>query len=242
MKNSFIFRKLIISVIAVLLLLYFMINTTSTKLVFIPFLICSLSMIGKSVAQIFGREKVAEIFQRLFVIGFLLFFMGFLLVVCYISIRDKNYSMLIFSIPFWIVGIILFRNKLLNRKSQKHRGSGIDFRIVISVALVVIVLFAGVFLIVLGINRIDTGLIFTGAFFAFGAFTFVLAALMIMGYLDRFKIDVFGLYVGVLFVVIGIGFTILISTKKTFGLWILIPVLMAGGGVLQIVKCLRNRK
>lgn len=241
MKNSMTIRKLITSVVTTVLLLFFMINTSSNKLIFIPFLICSISMVGKCVAQLLKQDKAAVIFQKLFVLGFLLFVVGFLIVACYVSIRDKNYSLLIFSIPFWLVAFFLFKNKFLKKKPREERENGIDFRIVISGTLVTIALLAGVFLIILGFKRVDTGLIFAGAFFAFGAFSFVMAALMLKGCFEKFRIDIFGLYVGIFFVVFGLGITLFVLQTQNFGLWILIPVLMAVAGAAQIIKCLRNR-
>ena len=55
------------------------------------------------------------------------------------------------------------------------------------------------------------------------------------------RIDIFGLYVGIFFVVFGLGITLFVLQTQNFGLWILIPVLMAVAGVAQIIKCLRNR-
>ena len=48
-----------------------------------------------------------------------------------------------------------------------------------------------------------------------------------------------GLYIGILFVAIGIGIIAMIYRQK-FGLWIVIPVLMIGAGVVQIVKCIKR--
>lgn len=242
MKNSLAIKKLITAAAATIILLYFMVNTTNHKIIFIPFLICSISMVGKSAAQIMHREKAAVFFQKFFILGFLLFLVGFLAVVCYISIRDKNHSLLICSIPFWFAGIYILRRRFLYKKEMNSKAHRIDFQIVISAILVVLALLSGIILIILGIKRLDTVLIFAGAFFVFGSLTFVLAALMVMGYLDRFKIDVFGLYVGVLFTAIGIGFTVFIFSKQIYKLWLLIPVLMAVAGIIQVVKCLRNRK
>lgn len=55
------------------------------------------------------------------------------------------------------------------------------------------------------------------------------------------RIDIFGLYVGIFFVVFGLGITLFVLQTQNFGLWILIPVLMAVAGAAQIIKCLRNR-
>ena len=54
---------------------------------------------------------------------------------------------------------------------------------------------------------------------------------------------------GIVIVVIGAGFLVLkyvesyslIETVKAFGLWMIIPILMILAGVLQIIKCVRNR-
>ena len=82
-------------------------------------------------------------------------------------------------------------------------------------------------------------LLFAGGFFTFGAFTFVMAALTVRGYFERCKVDVLGLYIGILFVAIGIGIIAMIYRQK-FGLWITIPILMIGAGVVQIVKCIKR--
>ena len=61
MFNSGYTGKLISSVFITGLLTYVMFNTTSPKIVFVPFLICAVSMALKTVGQIFEKEgmKVA---------------------------------------------------------------------------------------------------------------------------------------------------------------------------------------
>lgn len=250
MKKSLATRNLITSLFVTVSLLYFMIKSPSPKIIFIPFLICSLSMAGRSIARILNKEKMEFVFGKLFVLGFLIFFVGFLIVAGYTSIRDKNYSLLIFSIPFWLVGIFLIRNRLLNKKEKKNGESFFTFAFIISTLLVVIALLAGIFLLVLGVKNADFGLIFGGVIFTFGSFAFVLAALTIQGCFDKVKIDVLGLYAGIVVAVIGIGFIVLkfretyslVETIRPFGLWIIIPVLMTVVGVYQIIKCIRNKK
>lgn len=250
MKNSLSARNLVSSTLITVMLIYFMTKTPSPKIVFLPFLVCSISMAGKSIAQLLNKKKCVMIFHKLFIIGFLLFWTGGLIAACYISIRDKTYSMLVFLLPFWLVGIYWIKNKLLNKRNRKNGESVFAFGIVINIALVTILLLAGIILLILGIKDLDAGLIFAGVFFSFGAFTFVLAVLTIHGYLDKMKIDVLGMYIGILFVVIGIGFIALkyrelgslLEMIRFFGLWIIIPIMMTAAGVIQIVKCLRNRK
>ena len=80
MKNKSIYlRKLVTSVFATILLIYFMIKTTSPKIIFVPFLICGISMIGKSVCLHMDKKKYANIFNTAFIISFLLFWFGLII-------------------------------------------------------------------------------------------------------------------------------------------------------------------
>ena len=54
----------------------------------------------------------ARLCDRLFAAGFFIFWFGFLAVAGYISIRDNQLSMLLFSIPFWLVGFIFAKKRL----------------------------------------------------------------------------------------------------------------------------------
>lgn len=154
-----------------------------------------------------------------------------------------------FLIPFCIVGILLIKNKLLDKKRKKSEESFFIFAFIISTLLVVIALLAGIFLLVLGIKEGEYGFLFGGVIFTFGSLAFVLAGLTLKGCFDKFKIDVLGLYAGAVIAMIGLGFLLLkyresyslIETVKSFGLWIAVPIMMTAVGVFQVVKCLKNR-
>lgn len=250
MKKNIYTSKLISSVFITMILFYFMVKTTSPKVIFIPFLLSGVSMVGKNVALILDKKKYAIIFAKLFIVGFLIFWFGFLTVAGYRSVRDKNYSMLIFALPFWLVGIYLVKKKLLNTESKDSTKSRIDFGIMISAVLVIAALLAGVILFIVGIVEFNEGMIFAGAFFTFGSFTFVIAALTVKGVFDKSNIDVLGMYIGVLLTAIGVGTVVLkygqvhtlTGTFQAFGFWILIPIVLVAAGTLQIVKCLKNRR
>lgn len=196
MKKGLATKKLITSIMVTVTLLYFMAKSPSPKIIFIPFLVCSISLAGKSIAQMLDRKKLEFIFGKVFVLGFLLFFVGFLIFAGYTSIRDRNYSLLVFSIPFWIMGIFLIKNRLLNKPGKKNGESVLTFAIVISALLVVLALLAGIFLLVLGFKDSNMVLVFGGVIFTFGSLAFVLAALTMKGCFDKIKIDVLGLYAG----------------------------------------------
>ena len=250
MRNRLPIPNLISSIGVTMVLLHLMIKSPSPKIIFVPFIICSSSMIGMSVAKIINKEKLQVVFHKLFVLGFLMFFVGFFIVANYINIRDKNYTMLIFSIPFWLAGIYMIKNKLSNKMARQSGGIGVVFPIVMSVLLVFIVLLEGVFLLFTGIKNGELAIIFFGMFFTMGAFAFVLAVLTLRGCFDKLKVDVLGLYVGVVLVIIGSGFIGLkfaetysvLETIEAFGVWMIIPILMITVGIFQVIKCLSENK
>ena len=243
MNNNFNSKKLITSIFITVLLLYFIFKTPglNSKIIFVPFWICSITMVGKQMALLLGKRKLTVIFSKLYTIGFLLFLFGFLSVAVFLSIRDENYNTLLLTLPFWIVGIYIVKRSLLNNQTSKNGKMPIHMGIIISIILVLVTLIAGIMLLVQGVMTSDIKLLFAGGFFPFGAFTFVLAALTVKGYFEHCKIDVLGLYIGILFVAIGVGIIAMIYQQR-FGLWIAIPVLMIGAGVVQIIKCIRNEK
>ena len=241
MKRKSPIGNLTASVCATGILLYVMGKTTSPKIILLPFLICALSMAGKSIAQMLHKDKLAVVFHKCFVAGFLLFWFGFLAVAGYIAIRDRQYSLLFLIVPFSAVGFFVTKNKLLGKKS-KQNGSPFRFAHVMSTILVSLALLAGILLLVLGIHRGQAALAFMGVFFLVGGGAFVMGTLAVRGVFDNAKIDVMGLYVGAVFVLLGIGFTIMIlSLAESAGFWLLIPLLMTAAGVLQIIKCVKKK-
>lgn len=102
--------------------------------------------------------------------------------------------------------------------------------------------------ILIGTNG-NNFLIFMGSFFTFGSLLFVLTYLQGKGFLDKFKIDIIRLYIGLLFFMIGIGIILLqngmtmslLETIKSLKLWILIPIMFIVVGISQIIICINDR-
>lgn len=241
MNNNFNIKKLSTSLFVIALLLYFMIKTPSlnSKIIFIPFIICAITMVGKNVALLCGKKNLAVTFSKLFVIVFLLFWFGFLGEAAFVCIRDRNYNMLVFTLPFWLAGIFVVYGRFFKNQSEKKRRIQIPTGIIVGSILVLVTLSTGIMILIQGVKNADWKLLFAGGFFTFGAFTFVLAALTVKGCFKNCKVDILGLYIGILFVVIGIGVIAMIYNQR-FGLWIAIPVLMIGAGVVQIIKCIKK--
>ena len=104
--------KLIRSLLITLLLVLFYINTSNGKVILIPFIICSISLVLKDLCIMLNKEKFIKYFNKLYVVGFFIFWFGFLSYFSYLSIINKEYLMLLFSIPFWLIGIVIFRKKI----------------------------------------------------------------------------------------------------------------------------------
>ena len=73
-----------------------------------------------------------------------------------------------------------------------------------------------------------------------------MATLYITGIFDNIKINILGLYIGIVVLIIGIGIILfqygttasLIETVKLMGLWVVIPIMFIIIGIFQIIKCL----
>ena len=231
--------KLTTAIFATLLLIYFMMNTTNSKLILLPFLICSVTMVGKQVALLLGKYKIADFLSKVFAVGFFVFWFGFLILAAYICLRDKQYGMLLYSGIFWIVGIIFAKSKLFGNKTSKAKIGIPPWGAALLIVSLIVLLVVGIGLLLEGILEKEFGLFFMGSFFFFGALTFVLGALNIKGCFDKCKIDILGFYVGIFFVLCGSGIIVMVCQQQ-FGAWVIIPVLMIFAGIIQIVKCIKN--
>lgn len=89
-------------------------------------------------------------------------------------------------------------------------------------------------------------LIYFGAFFFLGGMVFVIAYLSIKGVFDKLRINILGLYIGIVFFIIGIGLIFLqlgatssfIEVIKSMVFWVLIPIMFIVIGFFQIIKCI----
>ncbi len=116
MKNAVITRRLIRVVIALIILVYFVVRTTSLKIIFAPFIVCCVASIGKNLGMLFNKKELALFFDKFFKVVFFLSWFTFLIAVCYIAIRDENYQIILFTLPFWVGGLFFAKRKLLNKK------------------------------------------------------------------------------------------------------------------------------
>lgn len=250
MFNSGYTGKLISSLFTTGLLVYIMLNTTSPKIVFVPFLICAVSMALKTVGQIFDKEGMIFFFDKLFKGGFFLYGFGFLTFFDYLALKDKQYGLLVYSLLFWAVLFFVFKRIFFNSNREAEKPPKFNIAKIAAAGLVIISLLAGVALLILGIARKEAGIIFAGAFFALVSSVFILFHLSASGFFKKIKTDLLGLYIGIVSALVGMGipivkFTEVLSVKgtiKSFGVWIFVPIILFTAGIFQIIKTLRNRK
>ena len=182
-----------------------------------------------------------NLFHKIFTIIFFLFWFGFLIFAAYICLRDENYGMLLYSGLFLIAGIVFAKKKLFNTNKKKNKIGIPPFGMVLLVISWITLLVSGVGLLIQGFLQKEFGLLFMGFFFFFGAIAFLLGILTFKGFFDNCKIDILGLYVGVFFVLCGGGFGAMII-QQGFNPLVIIPGIMVLAGVVQIVKCFKNKR
>lgn len=109
---------IIVAVVFIAICIWFMITAKNNyiKIIFIPFLICGIAVmvsgflnvlriLNKKPAEKIKIKKMLSLSKKVYLIGFSIFWFGFLIVFDVFMILQRNVSMLIFSLVFWVVGI-----------------------------------------------------------------------------------------------------------------------------------------
>ena len=336
MKRTVFINSIIRSIFIFLFLVFIFIKNKQlySRLFIFPFILLIACYIIKDICNLFNKTKISKLFQKLSILIFSLFAIIFVIMYSYTCIKNKQYFILIFTIPFWIFFIYLVCKYLLGiKKSSKHndKSTKFNFKIMVSCFLVVSVLLIGIVslffgikgtydtnektknyiltngyykdyeiydsdevggsnityrliyvytvdgeeyslktdygsgiipdvnserkikydpdnpseALFVGINK-DSILIYFGTFFVLGGMVFVLSFLYILGVFDKTKINVLGLYIGIVCIILGIGIiTIqfgegasLMSVIKQMRFWILVPIIFIATGIFQVIKCL----
>lgn len=112
--------KLIVElvIIILLLLLISVVNDIIFTILFFPFIICMSGDIVKNIFILKGENVNYMIFKKIYFIGIFAFLFSFLIVFIMAAISNKNYSLLIGFIPFWLFVVILLKNKFLGKDNK----------------------------------------------------------------------------------------------------------------------------
>lgn len=155
LRKDLITSRLIYYIIVSIILIDIYIKTPNGKLILFPFMICSFALTIKYMFMLFDKDKYVKIFNKIYSFRFLLFMFCFLIFWCYRCIVDKQYSMLVFLIPFWMAGDIIikrFRNNTEIKESSKKQSKKLI--LYFPIVLVGTCLISGILILVFGI--IDT--------------------------------------------------------------------------------------
>lgn len=95
-----------IIIILVLFLIFFR-SLGIAKVMVVPFIFGGFFLMGKDICLLMNRAKYAHVFQKLFLISFLVFWFGTLEFWSYLVIRQNHYFLLLFTIPFLLIGIFI---------------------------------------------------------------------------------------------------------------------------------------
>lgn len=83
-------------------------KNNTTRIGLLPFILCLMCNLGALTSSVLGKENLVNIFNKGYLVVFLLCWFSFLIFWTYNVIKNgNNISLLVFSIPFWIIGIIV---------------------------------------------------------------------------------------------------------------------------------------
>lgn len=166
MKNKSVpLRRIIPAISAIILLLntFLITKSTSTKVIILPFLICSFAYTLENIFLMLGKSKLSNLMNKLYISSFLLYAFGFLIFWCYLNIKNNSYNSLILSLPFWLCGIFLTkrvftknektpRKKSTNKNANSKRISP-NFKVIVPLSLIIICFICGAVMLTLGIKN-----------------------------------------------------------------------------------------
>ena len=110
MKNIFIIRQIIVSIITFIILSYaFFHNQFFIKIFITPFIICSLAYFGENLFLLLNKPQISHIFKIIFRTSFFLYFLGFLIFAVYYTFKNKTYSLLLVVAIFLVFGLRFFK-------------------------------------------------------------------------------------------------------------------------------------
>ena len=150
-KYELIYKLIAELVIMGFFLFSFISNNIFINFIFIPFIICISSDIVKNILLLKGENVNNRLFEKIFIIGILSFVFLFLILWTGLSILSKDYSLIIVSIPFWIIGIFLVRKRLLGKETKLFKK--FNFKQVVLYLFLSLFILIGIVMLYFGISN-----------------------------------------------------------------------------------------
>lgn len=114
-----IIRKIILSSVALIILAWaFFQNELWAKVIIVPFLVCTFSMLGQNIFLLLNKKKSSNIFKYIFLISFFVYVFAFLIYMVYYSIVYKSYSILIPATIFFVFAIYFIKKIFFNKNNK----------------------------------------------------------------------------------------------------------------------------
>ena len=105
MKKIFLMRNIIMATIVTAFLIWaFFQNQLFGKIMIVPFLICTLAVLGENISILLKKDKLTNIFHFIFRISVLAY-------IIYYAFAHESYSLLIIVVIFVLLGIMFFKNR-----------------------------------------------------------------------------------------------------------------------------------
>ena len=103
--------------IVILLKIFLKLSDFTSIIIFSPFLGCGLCTFGLVISKVFKNYQLEKLFYKGYVIIFLIYWFGILSFWTIGIIRQEgNYMYALFSIPFWIFGVLAFYKFIIKKK------------------------------------------------------------------------------------------------------------------------------
>ena len=133
------------------LIFSFINNGNFLNFMILPFIICISGDVVKNILLLKGVNANNKFFEKIFIIGFLSFVFLFLILWTGLSILNKEYSLIIVSIPFWLIGIFLIRKKLLGKETKLFKK--INFKQLFPYLFLSLFVLIGIVMLYFGISN-----------------------------------------------------------------------------------------
>ncbi len=112
--------SLVIGVIFVVIMLSLFSKAADlfTMIILIPFIVAGIGVCLQGILGIIMSDKIKarKISTRVYLIGFLSYWFLILVIGLFVSIRDGNLKMALFTIPFFVVGVYIIKRYFFNKK------------------------------------------------------------------------------------------------------------------------------
>lgn len=106
--------------VTIFLIIFFYHGDFITKLFLTPFIVCAIATIFKSIFVLKGNKKWTKYCNKVYVISFLTYALGFFLAFWYLAIKNKIYSLIIVLLIISAIIMIIIKNSFFKKKQSKE--------------------------------------------------------------------------------------------------------------------------